>query len=247
MNPFRPTKMEDKPILDQALLLFVRGHWQDCKRFGFGGQMDEAIHEALLQRTFRVAEQIRGVDIILIGDGRIPDISGARTLSQRGNDFNSRFLNALRDTFRLGYKRIVAIGGDTPTLSPEDIHKALKQTGISLGPTCDGGFYLAALQERDLPLVDGLPWNEGTVLAALLERLEETGRSFSLLMTRRDIDHADDARPLARLLLRLVHIYCGRVFPSTCRAMNHAIFPPNHTPDPRIHSLPPPSRLAFPI
>jgi len=225
----------------QALLLFVQEYRKDRKRFGFGRVMDRSVHQALQRRTFGIVREFDDIDLIVVRNGEVPALEGARYLPERGSDFNAHFLAALQDTFALGYKRVVVVGGDIPTLSREDISQALQGEDLVIGPTYDGGFYLAALHEADLPLFDRLPWRQHCLLDCLVQRLRVAGRSLSRLVTRRDIDHAGDARNTAALLFQLVRVWLGIDNRPLCAGLNPILFPLNRIPEPRFSSLPPPT------
>lgn len=193
----------------QAVLLFVQEYRRERKQFGFGHRMDQSIHRAMLQRTYALLQELQGVDIIVVRGGDVPDLPGAQYLSQRGDGFNDRFLAALSDSFALGYQRIVAIGGDIPTLQHEDLRQAFEHQGVVVGPTHDGGFYLAAIEKEDVPFFGDLPWRRPSLLRVLQQRLVAGRRSCRCLTRRGDIDQVADARRYASLLVRLVKQWLG--------------------------------------
>jgi len=233
-------EFQTSAVSRQALLLFVQEYRKDRKRFGFGSAMDRSVHLALQHRTFGIVREFEDIDLIVVQSGEVPAFCGARYLPQRGTDFNARFLAALQDTFALGYERVVVLGGDIPTLSREDIAQALQCEELVIGPTYDGGFYLAALHETDLPLFDQLPWRQRCLLDCLAHRVKASGISLHRLVTRRDIDHAGDARNAAALLLQLVKEWLGIDDRQLCAGLNPIFFPLNRIPEPRLNSLPPP-------
>jgi len=236
-------EFQTSAVSRQALLLFVQEYRKDRKRFGFGDAMDRSVHLALQHRTFGIVREFTDTDLIVVQGGLVPPIEGASYLQQRGSDFNSRFLAALQDTFALGYDRVVVVGGDIPTLNREDIAQALQRRELVLGPTCDGGFYLAGLQQDDLSLFDQLPWRQKGLLDCLNERIHAAGRSCFQLVTRRDIDHAGDASRASALLLHLVRVWLGTTVKQRCAGLNPILFPLNRIPEPRFNSLPPPFLL----
>ncbi len=230
----------------QAILLFVQEYRKERKRFGFGSQMDQSIHQALLARTFAVVREFPEVDILVVKNGTVPLLDNAIDLPERGHDFNSRFKYALEDAFALGYQRIVAVGGDIPTLTAGDIRQALMREELVIGPTFDGGFYLAALTRADIPLFDHLPWRQPNLFEQLLNRLQTSARPYYQLTMRGDIDRIADARRTASLLVRLVRQWCGAALCRQCHALDQTLFPPNRIPEPLFSSLPPPFPTALP-
>jgi glycosyltransferase A (GT-A) superfamily protein (DUF2064 family) len=168
-------------------------------------------------------------------------LGNAHYLPERGHDFNSRFLNALHDTFALGYERVVAVGGDIPNLQCEDIKTALSADNLVIGPTHDGGFYLAALTPQDIPLFNCLPWRERDLLEQLVQRLILAQCDYQFIVRRKDIDHAADARRTATLLIRIVRQWLKYL--RLEKNFSHCIFLflTDRLPVPRYHSLPPPA------
>ena len=229
-----------KTINRQALLLFIQEFRKERKILGFGKQMDHSVHLALQHRTLNLLKQFEQTDIVIVHGGTVPQRGEAQYLPERGDDFNSRFINALHDTFALGYDRVVAVGGDIPNLQSGDISAALNTDNLVIGPTHDGGFYLAALKKQDIPLFNHLPWRQQCLFDQLTQRLKANQCNYQIIARRQDIDHAADARQTATILMRIVRrwLKCLRqtkIFPS-----NAFLFLCDRIPEPRYHSLPPP-------
>ncbi|MBI4698914.1 MAG: TIGR04282 family arsenosugar biosynthesis glycosyltransferase, partial [Nitrospirae bacterium] len=69
-----------------------------------------------------------------------------KSFNQRGKDLGEKMVNAFRDHHKKGYKEILIIGSDSPTIPKGFIRKAfseLSKNDFVIGPCCDGGFYLA--------------------------------------------------------------------------------------------------------
>ncbi len=227
----------------QALLLFVQGKCKG-KSFGFGRRMDQSIHLAMLYRTYDLLQSFKHIDIVVVQDGDAPPLAGAVYLPQRGNNLRESFEAALQDTFALGYERVVAVGGDIPTLDRNDIEGALCNDGVVLGPSNDGGFYLAGLGKEDIQFFNNLPWRQPHLFSHLLNRFVDAGRCCHQLQRRSDIDHAGDGRKNASLLVKLVRIWL------TINSSIHSLFAGNdriftdRIPEPRYSSLPPPTSIV---
>ncbi len=223
----------------QALLLFIQGECKG-KSLGFGRQMDQSIHLAMIYRTYDLLQRIQHADIVVVQDGEAPPLEGAVYLPQRGTDLNECFEAALQDTFALGYERVVAVGGDIPTLSSADIQAALSRDGVVIGPSCDGGFYLAGLGKEDVRFFNNLPWRQSHLFSHLQNRLAECGRSCYQLQRRSDIDHAGDGRKNASLLMKLVRIWLNLYQSIHSQSTGRGQFFADRIPEPRYSSLPPP-------
>lgn len=224
----------------QALLLFIQGECKG-KSFGFGRQMDQSIHLAMIYRTYDLLQRIQRADIVVVQDGDSPPLDGAVYLSQRGNDLKECFESALQDTFALGYERVVAVGGDVPTLDSDDIQEALNSDSVVIGPSCDGGFYLAGLGKEDVRFFNNLPWRQPYLFSHLLARFSNCGRCCYQLQRRNDIDHAGDGRKNASLLMKLVRVWLNLYQPTHSQSTGRDRFIADRIPEPRYSSIPPPA------
>lgn len=227
----------------QALLLFIQEYRKEQKCFGFGHQLDRSVHLAMLKRTYEVLQQLNQVDIVIVKNGAIPHLEGAQYLPERGDGFNNRFLSALQDTFDLGYDRVVAIGGDIPTLHINDLRTAFSRDDLVVGPTRDGGFYLAALKAQDIQLFDQLPWRQSCLLKVLEERINNSGVDVCQLPLRRDIDRKTDARESIDLLMLLVKRLLSVAKESSPSPQSNKHQQLKRRPEHRLISLPPPATL----
>ena len=224
----------------QALLLFIQGQ-RKGKTLGFGRQMDQSIHLAMLYRTYDLLQGFQQADVVVVQDGEAPALEGARYLPQRGGDLGECFEAALQDTFALGYERVVAVGGDIPTLDSKDIEEALNNDGVVLGPSHDGGFYLAGLGKEDTRLFNNLPWRQTSLFSHLLDRIADAGRRCHQLPRRSDIDHAGDGRKNASLLMELVRTWLKLFLSIHSLSFRRDQFFADRIPEPRYSSLPPPT------
>jgi len=124
---------------------------------------------------------------------------GVRLLTQTGDDLGARLARAMADVFALGYRRVLAIGTDLPTLPASAFGDAMQLLGdhdLVLGPALDGGYYLIGLRKPAPDLFAGIPWSTDRVLALTRRKADALGLSTGLLPARRDIDTIDDLRAL---------------------------------------------------
>ena len=88
---------------------------------------------------------------------------GVRLLDQVGKDLGQRMHHTCVDLFTKGYKQVIIVGTDVPTLPLSVYQEAFAMLGRSdvvLGPALDGGYYLIGLAqpaEKPLPECPGLP------------------------------------------------------------------------------------------
>jgi rSAM/selenodomain-associated transferase 1 len=124
--------------------------------------------------------------------------SGERPLSliaQQGKDLGERMRNAFAWGFSQGFRKVVLIGSDAPTLPADFIEKAFKQldlTRLVLGPSLDGGYYLIGAQPPTPDLFDEIAWGTDGVFLATLRKLNRQRESFHLLPFWYDIDRPQD-------------------------------------------------------
>lgn len=134
---------------------------------------------------------------------------------QRGNTFGARLANAFADAFAAGYDRVIAVGGDCPTLHEVNWNAVSTRLGTGqpvIGPTPGGGTYLIGLHRShfNAQAFASLPWKSPQIEVALRSYLHETAAAPVRLAPRRDINTVRDlvallqpttaARPLAHRL-----------------------------------------------
>lgn len=115
--------------------------------------------------------------------------------NQKGKDLGERMLNAFSARFSEGYKRVVVIGTDSPSLPLDFIKQAFSsERDVVIGPSSDGGYYLIGMKEKLVNLFDSIRWGEDTVLEATRQKLEKIGASLELLPLWYDVDLPTDLR-----------------------------------------------------
>jgi glycosyltransferase A (GT-A) superfamily protein (DUF2064 family) len=243
------------PTHQTAILLFARSPRRERKAVGLRLRAGQRLHEALLQRTLCVLRgaEAMGADLVIsCDDAALAREAGCpRWLLQRGDSFEARLLDALRRTAALGYRRVVLVGADIPTLSPRDLARSLQQGAqeATLGPSPDGGFYLLGMDLAHVDALCGLPWGQRDLCARLRAALRARGLTARLLPMRRDIDTARDLRLERGLLEDLSRQYlCAELFPSP-PAEDLDRHPPRALSDQQQHTLrwaarPPPALIA---
>jgi glycosyltransferase A (GT-A) superfamily protein (DUF2064 family) len=99
-----------------------------------------------------------------------------------------------------GATRVVALTPCTPALDPSVVVSAflcLEAREVVLGPSSDGGVYLAGWRSGVLPVFDGIDWQGRHVLSAMIDRLSDTGLSLAVLPPCYKIETAADWRVLS--------------------------------------------------
>lgn len=127
---------------------------------------------------------------------------GLHLIDQVGEDLGRRMDQAFKEIFALGYKRLLLVGTDVPTLSASSYGQALSLLSdhdLVLGPSLDGGYYLIGLKKPAPDLFTDMPWSTDQVCSLTKEKAAALGLKTGLLPTCRDLDTVDDLLALAPL------------------------------------------------
>ena len=121
--------------------------------------------------------------------------SDTRLFIQQGKDLGDKMRQAFVDRFSDGYKKVVIIGSDSPSLPVSYINQALNSDkDLMLGPSTDGGYYLIAMTGKVSEVFDGIAWGTEQVLDETLNRVKKTGVSLELLPVWYDVDFPEDLK-----------------------------------------------------
>ncbi|MFQ5680454.1 MAG: TIGR04282 family arsenosugar biosynthesis glycosyltransferase [Candidatus Omnitrophota bacterium] len=124
---------------------------------------------------------------------------------QQGQTLGQRLSDGFKSLFWQGAKRVVAIGTDSPLLSPETINRAfrlLRRHQCVLGPCIDGGYYLLGLSGFYPAIFQKISWGTNKVLRQTLKRIEEAKLSHKLLNPGFDIDDIGGLLLLEKMLMQ---------------------------------------------
>ena len=125
--------------------------------------------------------------------------NGFRLVPQRGADLGERLSNALGKHLALGYRRVVIMNSDGPTLPLAYLMEAfsgLDRADITLGPGHDGGYYLIGMERLYPELFQGIDWSTEQVIPQTLAICRRQGLSVHQLPEWYDVDVADDLERL---------------------------------------------------
>ena len=137
-------------------------------------------------------------------DGLLPE--GFALISQRGDGFGERLLNATEDILSCGFGAVCLIDSDSPTLPSGALRAAvteLARTGerVVLGPSEDGGYYLIGMKRAEPRAFERITWSTERVYAETVERVREAGMELVELPKWYDVDDAAMLAVLERELL----------------------------------------------
>lgn len=122
-------------------------------------------------------------------------------IDQKGKHLGERLDKTFRQVFHEGYKEVVVIGIDSPSLPKKSLDRAFKilhKKDVVLGPTLDGSYYLIGLKRPCPALFEGIPWETGMVYKETVGRLQKLGLEWEELDLWYDVDTADDLEFLVR-------------------------------------------------
>jgi len=129
-------------------------------------------------------------------------------VGQQGYGLAAGLVSAFRVFIDRGYRRVVAIDGDSPQLPPETLDKAfrlLDEADVVVGPTTDGGYYLVGSTTVQAELFDTQRMGTGRALDSLMASAQGLGLQVALTETLYDVDEAEDLGRLARELHSFPH------------------------------------------
>ena len=111
---------------------------------------------------------------------------------QRGEGLGERMLHATLEAFGAGYRQVMLIGTDHPTLPSAFLVRALQHLQqakqVVIGPSDDGGYYALGMNEAYPQLFRGLTYSHSEVFDQALERALQTGAVVTVLPSWYDVD-----------------------------------------------------------
>ncbi|MBI4397218.1 MAG: TIGR04282 family arsenosugar biosynthesis glycosyltransferase [Elusimicrobia bacterium] len=131
---------------------------------------------------------------------------------QQGDSLGDRLIHSFGFLFDKGYRRVVTIGTDAPSLPSMrlvEAFAALRKKETVIGPSEDGGYYLVGLRRPAPGLFQDIPWSTPGVMPATLRALARLGMEAAFLPAHRDVDTENDLESLRAEL---------RLFPELCPA-----------------------------
>jgi rSAM/selenodomain-associated transferase 1 len=124
-----------------------------------------------------------------------------RLVPQVGANLGERLANALGHHFNLGYRRVVIMNSDGPTLPLtclEEAFSGLDQADVTLGMSLDGGYYLIGMKRFHPELFEGIEWSTELVIPQTLAICSRLGLAVHPLPEWYDVDVEADLMHLQR-------------------------------------------------
>ena len=122
-----------------------------------------------------------------------------KVIDQVGDDLGARMSQTFTTLFAKGYRQIVLMGTDVPTLPLDHVKQALtalEHHDLVLGPASDGGYYLIGLKRMVPELFTDIPWSTDQVLRCTQEKATTIGLRSTTIEQWRDVDTIADLHAL---------------------------------------------------
>ena len=92
--------------------------------------------------------------------------------------------------------RVMALGMDSPLVSPTEIIQVMQQQETVFGPAEDGGYWMIAANKPPQCIFQNISWSTNLVLEQSIARCKEADIVYSLAQTHYDIDTPQDLNRL---------------------------------------------------
>jgi rSAM/selenodomain-associated transferase 1 len=162
------------------------------------------IYKSFVRKTLSTCLRVRGADKFMgctptKDDNffhRLVRTHNIKCFNQKGKGLKDRIINAFEDCFKDGYKEIVLVGSDSPTIPLEYLKKAfseLRRHDIVVGPCCDSGLYLIGVKGRKaLGILRNIQLETGKDVSILLKKVNASHVNFFMLPFWYDVDTMED-------------------------------------------------------
>lgn len=225
----------------ETLLLLARGPLAGAPRSRLAASRGDADARVLsaaflldladtcgLWRTQRLGADLNRRVVLLVAEGADHPLvveaaarAGARVEPLTGASAAEQLANAFELEFEHGARAVCALGGETPTLPAhllDEAFRALVWERVVLGPTFEGGLWLAGAQRPAPALFDEVPWSSPAALTHTLEKARAAGVEPHLLPFWYPVEQVPDLERLAWHTQSLRARHPGAV-PETWRAL----------------------------
>ncbi len=205
---------------EEAVILFarspVRGQVKSRLQPHFTPDESLALHRALVADAAALLRQAAGQCTLALeirlsaalpaGDPMASDLAGFERGTQQGDDLGERLVHAFQDRLHRGARRVVIIGSDSPTMTPEYLlgaFQVLRDHDMVVGPAEDGGYVLIGCSRLRIRPFQGIDWGSDQVMAQTRKKLRRLKISHQLLAPGHDLDTRED---LLRTHAALLHL-----------------------------------------
>jgi len=116
---------------------------------------------------------------------------------QKGRDLGERLQHCFEMSFEKGFEKTIVLASDIPEISEniiDEAFKCLEYKDAVIGPSYDGGYYLAGFKKKsyDPRIFENISWSTNLVYEETLGKIESCKLSYSVLEKINDMDTIDD-------------------------------------------------------
>jgi len=196
-------------IGERALIIMAKaprvGHVKTRLASSLPAEAVVGLYRSMLEDTVDLARSV-STDIVAIvcPTSDVADLSSwlpaIETVGQQGVGLAAGLASAFRIFINRGYRRVVALDGDSPQLPPETLNKAfqlLDTADVVVGPTTDGGYYLVGSKTVQAELFNTQGMGTGSALGSLVAIAQGLNLRVAQTETAYDVDEAEDLARLA--------------------------------------------------
>ena len=163
-------------------------------------------YRCLMLDTLELAARVQDVEHCLAYDpieahsyfqNLVPE--GFSLIPQQGVDLGERLANTLADRFHQGYRKVVVMNSDGPTLPLPHIEQAFRQLqhyDVCLGMGHDGGYYLIGMKKMQPELFENIAWSSDRVIFQTLDACRRLQLKVFRLPRWYDVDVGEDLQQL---------------------------------------------------
>ena len=172
----------------------------------FTPQQAAQFYRCLMLDTLDLAARVQGVEHCLAYapleaysyfQSLVPE--GFSLMPQQGTDLGDRLASVLADRFRHGYRKVVVMNSDGPTLPLPYLEQAfqqLQQCDVALGMGHDGGYYLIGMKQMQPELFENIAWSSNRVISQTLDVCRRLQLKVHRLPQWYDVDVGEDLQQL---------------------------------------------------
>lgn len=189
------------PVASCALIVFLRlPEWGKVKKRlanTLGNDETLRIYKELTAITLNTLSLVEVPSFLFYEGGLPPNKDRLASLSyhaQSEGHLGEKMLSAISFVLQF-HSKVVVIGSDCPTLSPEIIHESfvmLDNCDVVIGPATDGGYYLIGCKKYLPSLFTDITWGSTTVMEQTIRKIKEEQLNYELLQPLTDIDNETD-------------------------------------------------------
>jgi rSAM/selenodomain-associated transferase 1 len=118
---------------------------------------------------------------------------------QKGGNLGKRMQHCFKSSFDKGFEKTIVLASDIPEISENIINNAFKileDKDAVIGPSYDGGYYLAGFNKKSYTteIFDDISWSTKFVYEETLRKIEAYNLQYSVLDKINDMDTIEDIR-----------------------------------------------------